>query len=221
MILDIPKDKVLPKMRKSLKESIGFDFSNVKNQSSRSSVSKISIEFQKEKLEKFCKDNDINSFSIGEDAGGAFLSIDENLVLSSQHLTKIPVRIKVVNGNVYLNNNHFKDMSTFPRIINGSLNCEFNYLKDFSFAPEIRNGIFVGRRQKEKTKIPLTDENYEKYKNSMNGSIIENEVFVKPVNQMARLRSINESEGKAVVEFANGLVDDFNLRDIHIVHDEI
>lgn len=231
----------------SLQEGISFDFGNIGNpKKTRTKDISPNIDtpaepldprtpkgysLQSVELNEFYKDSLISGIKrmiqnlrmsedkseIGFDAIGPFINYNDNLMLQGMNLSMIPIRIKVLNGNCYLANNKFKDMSSFPRFIHGSLYCQSNFIKDFTGAPQVSNNV-IGTPQKIKSKVRIDTTNYLAWKDSKGSKIEENLVYVPKMKQLGWIHSINESNKTAIIELEKGLLEEFNLKDVHIVY---
>ena len=230
-----------------LQEGISFDFGNIGSPSKKTKTSMSSGEdvhaepldprtpkgysLRSVEMNEFYKDSlikgiqkivsncnlDLEKAEIGFDQIGPFINYNGDLYLHGMNLSMIPVRIKTLVGNCYISNNKFKDMSSFPRFLHGNLYCQLNFLKDFTGAPEVF-GIIVGTPQKVKSKVKINTENYQAWKNSKGSHLEENLVYIPKMKQLGWIQSINESDKSAVVELKKGFLEEFLLKDIHIIY---
>lgn len=146
---------------------------------------------------------------------GVSIDIKDSVNLSNNKWSKIPIKIRKVEGDLDLTLNRFKDMTSLPRIITGTLYIDRNYLTDFTGAPACNR--IVAAKQYAKTKYPLTDENYKKWQD---GTLMESLVYIDRLDAYGEIVSLTSTGQYCNVKLfeADGVYT-FKTRDIKYLND--
>lgn len=141
-----------------------------------------------------------------------------SFVLNSRKLYAFPTffMLRNINGHFNVSSNNLRSMKGFPTTIKGDCRCSFNFIKNFEQAPKYIGGEFEGKRQKVKTEIPLTDENYRKYINDE--PIMENRVMLKNKKGIRFYGEVtNVNENVASVKLDNGSKVKIDFKDLNML----
>lgn len=152
---------------------------------------------------------------------GIVVDVHDHLYLANWKFISLPdsFSFRTVDGNVNFANNRFTTFKYFPRYIKGDCIATFNKITDFSNAPEIWGSIFA-EKQRVRTKYPLTQENYEKWKNE---TLDENctRVHITTTDEYGILKNINEKENYAEVLIEGGTFNKDQIKKIPLVNVDV
>ena len=92
----------------------------------------------------------------------------------------------------------------------GNCYANFNNLKNFNGVPTIK-GKLIANKQNKKPNYPLTQINYDNFKNK---NITENSVYAIPVDRFGLLCSINEDNNFCIIQFDDNSKHKFKLNEV-------
>lgn len=179
--------------------------------------SNISAEYEetelKPRVERILDELDVENYEIKCTGNGILVDVHDNLYLSNKGLNKFDsylFHFDVVEGSCNYTGNNLTDWSFFPYVIMGNCYANFNNLKNFNGVPTIK-GKLIANKQNKKPNYPLTQINYDNFKNK---NITENSVYAIPVDRFGLLCSINEDNNFCIIQFDDNSKHKFKLNEV-------
>lgn len=179
--------------------------------------SNISAEYEetelKPRVERILDELDVENYEIKCTGNGILVDVHDNLYLPNKGLNKFDsylFHFDVVEGSCNYTGNNLTDWSFFPYVIMGNCYANFNNLKNFNGVPTIK-GKLIANKQNKKPNYPLTQINYDNFKNK---NITENSVYAIPVDRFGLLCSINEDNNFCIIQFDDNSKHKFKLNEV-------
>lgn len=179
--------------------------------------SNISAEYEetelKPRVERILDELDVENYEIKCTGNGILVDVHDNLYLPNKGLNKFDsylFHFDVVEGSCNYTGNNLTDWSFFPYVIMGNCYANFNNLKNFNGVPTIK-GKLIANKQNKKPNYPLTQINYDNFKNK---NITENSVYAIPVDRFGLLYSINEDNNFCIIQFDDNSKQKFKLNEV-------
>ncbi len=226
MIISVPEYKKIRKYNNTkiskLNESLFDDFDDEDDDflgldSDTTLSDNISSEYEeteiKPRVERILDELDVENYEIKCTGHGILVDVHDNLYLSNKGLNRMGMQLfkfDEVDGSCNYTGNNLSDWTAFPYIIHGNLYANFNNIKTFDGVPRVF-GKIIANKQNKKTKYPLTQENYNKFKQN---KLQENKVYVISKDKFGTLHSIQEKMNTCIVKFDNNIKQRFNLNDV-------
>lgn len=220
MIITVPEYKKIQhtnKAKSKLNESLfGDDWDDVNDETGILSGN-ISAEYEenelKPRVERILDELDVENYEIKCTGNGILVDVHDNLYLSNKGLNKFNFSLfhfDVVEGSCNYTGNNLTDWSFFPYIIMGNCYANFNNLKNFNGVPNIK-GKLIANKQNKKPNYPLTQINYDNFKNK---NVTENSVYAIPVDRFGLLCSVNEDNNFCIIQFDDNSKQKFKLNEV-------
>ena len=221
MIITVPEYKKIQHISKKpskLNESLfDDDFDDDFDDETGILSSNISAEYEetelKPRVERILDELDVENYEIKCTGNGILVDVHDNLYLPNKGLNKFDsylFHFDVVEGSCNYTGNNLTDWSFFPYVIMGNCYANFNNLKNFNGVPVIK-GKLIANKQNKKPNYPLTQINYDNFKNK---NITENSVYAIPVDRFGLLCSINEDNNFCIIQFDDNSKHKFKLNEV-------
>ena len=220
MIITVPEYKKIQHISKKpskLNESLFDDFDDDFDDETDLLSKNISIKYEetelKPRVERILDEFDVENYEIKCTGNGILVDVHDNLYLPNKGLNKFDsylFHFDVVEGSCNYTGNNLTDWSFFPYVIMGNCYANFNNLKNFNGVPVIK-GKLIANKQNKKPNYPLTQINYDNFKNK---NITENSVYAIPVDRFGLLCSINEDNNFCIIQFDDNSKQKFKLNEV-------
>ena len=93
-----------------------------------------------EDIHEICKKYGIENYTVNPDGS---IDVDDNVILSSKRLDKLPIRFNKVSGNFWCNDNQLTTLEGCPKEVGGEFYCQYNLLTTLEGCPKEVGGDFI------------------------------------------------------------------------------
>lgn len=209
----------LPELNEGFFDDVEFEDEEDSHEVAMGAYEKIREENLVPEVKSWLQEYMVEDYEIKCTGHGIIVDVHNHLYLANQKLLNWPKTFQfgVIDGNCNVANNRFSSWEGFPEVIQGDCIATFNRIIDFENSPHV-NGTMFAEKQRVKTKYPLTNENYLKFKN---GELNERcTVIYVPTNEYAILTDIDNNKATILFEggsLKNNIIKKVPTNDIEII----